>query len=246
MSALTLMICIVLASPADPIEIDLRQTDRSLAKEPAYSAVDPLYGIVVFGPTAKTRVWMVLDKSDASKDIYDVLYADLNGNGDLTESGERFASESGTPLRTDFHLPDFTDPVDGAKHTEFRLMALRGEKPRFMASVKWRDKIKFGGGYAQSGRGGYMSFARSAQEAPIVWLNGDGPFRFQRWNSETLRIGYADDLKVFLGQQGVGKNSFASFAGFALPVGEVVLATLLYEDRNGDPHRLDTRLEKRC
>src|SRR5262249_30448580 len=54
---------------------DLTKIDRTIAKEPVYQS-KPKYGLLVFGPHARTRVWLVLDG--------DVLYADRNGNGDLT------------------------------------------------------------------------------------------------------------------------------------------------------------------
>jgi hypothetical protein len=63
---------------------DLTKVDRSIAKEPTYRA-KPKYCLLVFGPEAKTRVWLALDD--------DVLYVDRNGNGDLTEDGERIAGQ---------------------------------------------------------------------------------------------------------------------------------------------------------
>src|ERR1700716_872057 len=62
---------------------DLTKIDRTIAKEPAYKG-KPKYCLLVFGPEAKTRVWLGLDG--------DVLYADRNGNGDLTEEGERLVA----------------------------------------------------------------------------------------------------------------------------------------------------------
>src|SRR5262245_34194322 len=69
----------VSSSPA--LSGDLSKIDRTIAKEPAYKS-EPKYCLLVFGPEAKTRVWLVLDG--------DTLYVDRNGNGDLTEKGERF------------------------------------------------------------------------------------------------------------------------------------------------------------
>jgi hypothetical protein len=54
---------------------------RILLKEPRYQST-PRYCLLVFGLEPRTRIWLVLDE--------DVLYADLNGNGDLTEPAERF------------------------------------------------------------------------------------------------------------------------------------------------------------
>jgi hypothetical protein len=67
-----------LAAPA--AAEDLSKIDRSIAKEPAYAG-KPRYALLVFGPKAQTRVWLILDG--------DTLYVDRNGNGDLTEEGKR-------------------------------------------------------------------------------------------------------------------------------------------------------------
>src|SRR5262245_7872130 len=66
---------------------DLSKIDRKIGKEPAYeSQSKPKYCLVVFGPEAKTRVWLVLDG--------DVLYVDRNGDGDLTGEDERILKGS--------------------------------------------------------------------------------------------------------------------------------------------------------
>ena len=59
---------------------DLAKVDRTIVKQPAYQH-SPRYCLLVFGPEAKHRVWLVFDG--------DVLYIDRNGNGDLTEENER-------------------------------------------------------------------------------------------------------------------------------------------------------------
>src|SRR5262249_47613321 len=64
--------------------VDLAKIDRSLRKEPTYESKEPQYCLLVFGPEAAVRVWVVLDG--------DVLYLDRNGNGDLTDPGERIAA----------------------------------------------------------------------------------------------------------------------------------------------------------
>lgn len=70
---------------------DLTKIDRTIHKEPTYEG-RPKYCLLVFGLEAKTRVWLVLDG--------ETLYVDRNGNGDLTEEGERFA-----PQKTDWQNP---------------------------------------------------------------------------------------------------------------------------------------------
>lgn len=59
---------------------DLTKIDRTIAKEPKYTS-QPHYALLVFGPEAAERVWLVLDG--------EALYVDRNGNGDLTEANER-------------------------------------------------------------------------------------------------------------------------------------------------------------
>ena len=39
---------------------DLTKIDRTIAKEPAYKS-KPKYCLLVFGPEAKTRAWLVVD-----------------------------------------------------------------------------------------------------------------------------------------------------------------------------------------
>jgi hypothetical protein len=62
------------------------QLDRGIAKEPVYRTA-PKYGLLMFGPKGTNRVWIVLDG--------DTLYVDRNGNGDLTEPGEKVTAEKG-------------------------------------------------------------------------------------------------------------------------------------------------------
>src|SRR5258708_1486782 len=56
---------------------DLPKVDRTIGKEPAYTTKQPRYCLLVFGPRAGFKVWLVQDGN--------VLYVDRNGNGDLTE-----------------------------------------------------------------------------------------------------------------------------------------------------------------
>src|SRR5262245_56560699 len=75
----TMLTLLVTAQPG--LGVDLAKVDRTIAKQPAYHTKAPKYGLLVFGPEAKSRAWVVLDG--------DFLYVDRNCNGDLTEAGER-------------------------------------------------------------------------------------------------------------------------------------------------------------
>src|SRR3954463_14363535 len=72
---------------------DLGHIDRRAPKQPASTSRRPLYGLLLIGPEAKTRVWMVLDRSKPGDGPYDVLSAALDADGDLTEPAERLVGQ---------------------------------------------------------------------------------------------------------------------------------------------------------
>jgi hypothetical protein len=227
------------ATPAAEMP-DLSRVDRTIRKQPAYVAKKPLYGLALFGPRAEKRVWLVLDKSKPDAPAYDVLHIDRNADGDLTGPGKRIKAEGG-----DFKLGEFTDPATQAKHTEFTVR-VSGTEPTVMLSLRWRGKLKFGGGYPEDADSGYMRFAAKPEDAPVVWVHGDAPFRFQRWYGGELPIGGSEELMVFLGQPGRGPSTFAAAQEHFLPPGEIVLATLIYRDTMGKEQRLVCELKERC
>jgi hypothetical protein len=220
---------------------ELTKFRTTLRKEPTYVSKRPLYGLAAFGPKADKAVWLVLDKSKPDGNAYDVLFIDRNGNGDLTEPGERLTF--GTDQR--FRLPEFIDPATGARHGELTVRA-EGENPTVMLSVRWRGKFRLGGGYPQDPEEGYLRFAPSPAEAPVLWVCGDEPFQFQHWCSGKLAIGGADEFKVFLGRRGLGKSAFCAAQEHILPDKEWVKATLLYRDAMGKERRLVCELRERC
>jgi hypothetical protein len=66
----------------------LRNVDRRIQKQPEYHAKRPLYELFVVGQAAQKRIWMVLDHSKPTVERYDLMYVDLNADGDLTEPTE--------------------------------------------------------------------------------------------------------------------------------------------------------------
>jgi hypothetical protein len=63
---------------------DLSKIERKISKEPRYKTNSPKYALLVFGPEAKLRAWIVTDG--------ETVYLDRNGDGDLTDPKERFAN----------------------------------------------------------------------------------------------------------------------------------------------------------
>ncbi|MEX0679644.1 MAG: hypothetical protein WD063_21420 [Pirellulales bacterium] len=217
---------------------ELKRIDRTIGKLPQLH--EPLYALAILGAKKETRMWLVVDKSSPQSTQHDVLFIDLDGDGDLTAENERVSHQD---AEGHFKIPVLVDPKSGVEHTDFSLRLSPGSH---MLSVRWRGGHKIGGGYPVDPKDGYMQFGKSPQEAPIVWLNGDGPFRFQPWYNDTLAIGGETDVKLFLGQEGVGANAFCAFQEHVLPEDEFVVAILIYTDKDGKQREATSNLDLRC
>lgn len=86
-------------------EVDLSKMDRSIRREPVWTSGEPQYCLFVV--SAEKRVWFVVDGDD--------LYMDINGNGDLTDPGEKLprlelSSEERREAKNSSHwrIPDIT------------------------------------------------------------------------------------------------------------------------------------------
>ena len=139
---------------------DLTKIDRTIAKEPDYQN-QPKYCLLVFGPDAKTRVWLVIDG--------DVLYVDRNGNGDLTEKGERMALMAPEG--------EITEPDRGTKHTALGVTPQKDGRivVSLMAEGKYRQ------------RSDAVTFAGRSQDAPIIHFDGPVSVRFSSASADTDR-----------------------------------------------------------
>jgi hypothetical protein len=91
-----LLLAAFLAAAGTVTAADLAKVTRTIGKEPAYQTKTPRYLLLAFGPDAAERVWLVQDG--------DTLYVDRNGNGDLTDPGEKIATKK---------RPDSDPDVDG-------------------------------------------------------------------------------------------------------------------------------------
>jgi hypothetical protein len=138
-----------------PPAIDLARIDRTLHREPAYRG-RPRYCLLLFGPTAETRIWLVLDG--------DTLYADTNGDGDLTEPGKQVTPE---PPRSQnqrtlvFNVPVIPDAASGSPHTNLRV----GAEP----SRVFPGSSSFGQIAVEvKGRYGEYTLIRSCAESPSI------------------------------------------------------------------------------
>lgn len=159
---------------------DLAKIDRVIAKEPAYQTKAPRYCLLAFGPEAKTRVWLVLDG--------DVVYVDHNGNGDLTDSGERVfmppLKASKHPLFQEERDVELGDVREGDRtHTGLALNQVRARRD---LRPKDRDQREFAR-QARDLPDGFTYYVRVS-----VDLSGPSAPR-GRPAARVLRIAYGDD-----------------------------------------------------
>jgi hypothetical protein len=221
----------LLASPASPAA-DPTTVDRSIRKEPAYRAGGPKYGLLLFGPEAKERVWLVLDG--------DALYVDRNGNGDLTEPRKNVAAKQvpGRDPKTDGYVFDCGElKVGGQIHARL-VVSFRplkryadgdmGELPEVravlakepdalavrlqvdvqmpgMAGGEEGGRVRFDVG--SSGLLGVPVFAATPAEAPVIRLGG--PLRITLYERPGLRVGHTGELYLAVGSPGIGFGTFA-------------------------------------
>lgn len=114
-------------APTPVAAADLGKIDRTIRKEPKYKS-KPKYALLVFGPEAKTRVWVVQDR--------ETLYIDRNSDGDLTGTGERFTLEFSNGRTGNGYLKDCKIEVRDADTKTRYLITAIGSYPE-------NDKVDF-------------------------------------------------------------------------------------------------------
>src|SRR5262245_40338024 len=82
MRSLFLSLLALLASMTPAWAVDYAKIDRTIAKEPDYQSKSPQYALLLFGPEAKLRVWVVLDG--------ETIFLDRKSDGDLTGKDKCF------------------------------------------------------------------------------------------------------------------------------------------------------------
>jgi hypothetical protein len=209
---------------------DLSKIDRRIAKEPVYKSKSVKYCLLAFGQEPKTRVWLVHD--------FDTLYADRNGNGDLTEEGERVKAK-----------PESSDPDEGAFHFEagdvldrkllHKNLRLNVRKLDHASSIvgELRDLLAknpqargYGidvdvemPGWNGGGLGGrvqqhvtlldsqgVLQFGTKPHDAPVIHFGG--PWQITLFGRGGLTVGREEDLILGFGTPGIGPGTTAYVA----------------------------------
>jgi hypothetical protein len=151
----------------------------------------------VFGAEAKFRVWLVVDG--------EALYVDLNGNGDLTDKGEKFKLE--LTGNEGFSLPceigDISDPHSKRRHKKFSACLYGKDLCRLDVGASFENpKIPSLHGFA------YVTLASNPADAPVVHFGG--PLKMG------MSMATVDDRPAFIcariGTPGIGKGSFVDYS----------------------------------
>jgi hypothetical protein len=247
-----------------PSWADLAKIDRTIAREPKYVG-KPQHCLIVFGPDLRDRVWLVRDGN--------VLYADKNGNGDLTDAGERIVGEKDGSCLV-FHVG--TIKLRGREHRNVIVRAWKlasaGESfsfhPAAQAALKKDRDVEMYNvsaevavpglkGDGDDGRlvvgarmdvNGPLLFGDSVRTAPV--LHFGGPLHLEAENSVTkLYRAVPHDLMLTIGTPGIGSGTFA-MVGYEKLVpasGHIVVEAEFAPIKPGDPPvRQKYELKDRC
>jgi hypothetical protein len=218
-----------LAAAAHPTP-DLSKIERRIGKEPAYQE-KPGYLLLVFGPQAKHKVWLVLDGK--------MLYVDRHATGDLSQPECRVMEEADQYHDGLFKAGNLT--LGGQRYGDLQVVvysAKRGvgsgldEMPMFKEFLAAQPEGKlftvsvevpfekpfpdlrdggpvkgtrhFAGQYDATG---ILQFAARPQDASIIHFGG--PWTFAPDGQQKLVRGRNEDLALKLGTPGRGPGTFA-------------------------------------
>src|SRR5262249_13440808 len=167
--------------------------DRKIGKEPVYSKA-PKYCLVVFGAEAKFRVWLIIDG--------DALYVDLNGNGDLTEKGERYKLDASGFSET-CEIGEVSDPHTKLKHKGLTARFYGNDLCRLDVEASFENrKLPRLNGFS------YVTFASRLADAPVVHFGGKLKM--------SMSMATANDRPAFvvasIGTPGVGKGTHVDYS----------------------------------
>jgi len=232
---------------------DLKKIDRTVKKEPAYQSRSPRYGLLVLGPKAETRLWLVFDSVPDPLEpgkARDYLYVDRNGNGDLTEPGERvaatvhklkvdvsFGSGSYEETLLEFDVGDVKGAGEVHKGVKVVVEWYRGkERPVTVSAAS--------GGRRQDS--GAVVFAARPKGAPVVHVGGGLTFGLQP--GAAFERGREKQLHVYLGTAGLGDGAFAALRVEDVPEGLHPVAEIEFPSptKGGPGKKVTVALSKRC
>jgi hypothetical protein len=199
---------------------DLSKIERTIAVAPKYSAEQQFYALLVLGTDMSKKIWFVVDD--------DTLYVDKNGNGDLTEDGEKFQAPPKSGLASSLvrdthswnHLKLDKRYTDVRVHWGLVNMAYPATNPvmeRFMETARRTPhpnlsgiRIKIAGTRWQACN---AMFATSAAKAPILHMDGPLTLGVLGILSRRLERGEKlDDVRLTVGTPGFSDTQAGCFS----------------------------------
>ncbi|HYG73848.1 MAG TPA: hypothetical protein VEK08_02355 [Planctomycetota bacterium] len=198
---------------------DLSKIERTIKKLPDLKSEKPEFGLIVIGPEAATRHWVVIDGN--------VLYFDFNSDGDLTTPNEKVAAGvKGFPVGNVGELGSKTI------HSDLVISQSGGE---------WGVVVNL---HARRKQWATLIPAAKPEEAQIVHLNGPMTMRPE---VSSLKRGRDNDLQCSIGTPGLGEGTFASIAYTDIPKDIHPVAEIEIPGAdNQPPMREKIILSKRC
>ena len=242
-------------SSNDFVDIDFAKVERKIGKQPKYVA-EPLYALFIFDRAGKSRVWVVLDKSEADLEYYDVLYFDKNGNGDLTDDGERFTGKynpAGEPagIALLIRVGEFKVPGTDLIHTNLEFSTVpKKDRRGIWFRMKWNGKDEVSGGYSRIGIETTV-YGKSAEMAPVLRPTVEGPLSFgiYTWGPEKLTLKIGSESKVYftVGNNGSGNDTLCGVSeNFLVPGEDLIVATLIAKDDEGKEVTTRNEIKGHC
>ena len=189
MRTLACLSALLLASGSGTWAADLAKIDRTIHHELAYQSKAPKYCLLVFGPAAQTKVWLVVDG--------DTLYVDETGNGDLRVAKQVRLSEYGSWFKAGKIRVADNQTIYNSSGDWF----YSPKKDLLRIDLRTSDGWK------------YAAFPRLAdhpRKAPVVHFGGPLTLTLGRQSPKLLHPGDKLQLAPLLGTRGVGEGTFAA------------------------------------
>lgn len=179
------------ATRDDELPAELKSLPRKLDQEPRYVSKNPRYCMLVFGPKAETRIWLTLDLAYdpllGKPGKTESLFADLNGNGKLTDDGEKIPVTVKTVKRRS-PITSFSNSEEyNLDLLQFKVVDVKSKDGKtvykdLLVEVDWyvggrADRavtvsVDVPGHGRQSVGGDAFWFESTPAKSPVIWFDG--------------------------------------------------------------------------
>jgi hypothetical protein len=219
-------ICVAVILLARAVQaIDLSQISKAIGKEPAYKG-KPGYALLVFGPEAKSRVWLV---QDAEK-----IFVDRNSDGDLTDPAEAIEATKVRVANIAYRDKEYVLGTVGP-HTDFTITAYSEDNKQWNYVLKLKVNGKL-----QQFAGWRPIFKETPEKAPVFHFGGPlsvQPLRFSEISLKEKK----PELHVRFFTPGLGEFSTVSLGYEAVPKSIEPIGVIEWPGSKGETMKLLSR-----